>query len=182
MVKPRWYEKYLPFVAQSPEKQFVWLKRELLRSIKDQRSGRSLTLEEIQPYVRLFLEDDDIERRRELTSLLKDLDSETVGQMLRAADIYDATTLFGLLAQPDVDHVQIVLLKEPPSHEKKPHMITDKLFLAVHNKASEVMESAVESMNKTGETSKQFDEAYTRFKEMLMDEEVLSLLFPKAKA
>ncbi len=182
MARIKWYEKYLPFVAQSVEKQYSWLERELRRSLKDPAGGRCLSVDEIQPYVRLFLEDEEESRQKKLTSLLQNMDEELAGQMLRAADIYDATTLFGLLGHPEAGHIEIALTKEPPSHEKNPHMVTDKLFLEVHNKASGIMESTVAAMRKKGTTSNRFEKAYTRFREMLMDEEVLSLLFPKAKA
>ena len=179
---PKWYERYLPFVARGLEKQVEWLAGTLRKTLVSPEGGGTLSLDEIQPYVRLLLEDEGEERRRQLTGLLVGLDEEIVVQMLRAADIDDVTSLFGLLGRPTAGQAMVALSKPPPPYDKSPQLLTDRLFLAVHHKAPALMEEAVRLMRERGATPAHFEPAYGRFREMLMDQEILSSLFPKAKA
>jgi len=178
----KWYERYLPFVARSLGKQVEWLDASLRMTLESPESDQTLSLEEIQPYVRLLLDDDGEERRQELAGMLAALDEEVLCQMLRASDIYDVSILFGLLGCPAVEHAMVALGKSAPPYDRSPQMVTDKLFLAVHHKAPALMEDAVRLIRAGGTTPIHFEPAYGRFKEMLKDEEILSSLFPKAKA
>lgn len=179
---PKLYEHYLPFVARSLGKQVEWLEGSLRMTLESPEGVQTLSLDEIQPYVRLLLEDEGAERRQQLAAMLAALDEEVVGQMLRAADIYDVSSLFGLLGRPTVGQVMVALGKSPPLYDKSPQMVTDRLFLAVHHKTPTLMEDAVRLMREKGATPTHFEPAYRRFREMLMDEEILTALFPKAKA
>ena len=182
MSELKWYEKYLPFVAKSMEMQVSWLDGALRKSLDKPDSGHTFSLDEITPYVRLLLEVDEDERSQNLPLFLAGLDERIIGQMLRVADIYDTIILFELLPQPTEEYAVIALSKEPPPFEKKPYLITDKLFLALHRKAPAIMEAAVEVLQGRNMSPPHFDQAHARFKDMLMDEELLSSLFPKAKA
>lgn len=179
---PKWYERYLPFVARGLERQVEWLAGALRKTLHGPEEGGALSLDEMQPYIRLLLEDEEVERRRQLAALLAGLDEVVVDQLLRAADIYDVISLFGLLAQPTVGQVMVALGKSPPPYDKAPQMVTDRLFLAVHHQAPTLMEEAVRLMRERGITPSHFEPAYGRFREMLMDKEILSSLFPRAKA
>ncbi len=179
---PTWYERYLPFVARSLEKQMEWLRGALCMTLASPAGGRTLSLDEIHPYVRLLLEVEEAERRRQLADLLAGLDEEIVVQLLRAADIYDVISIFDLIGGPTVGQVMVALGKSPPPYEKSPQMVTDKLFHAVHQQAPTLMEEAVHLMRAGGATPAHFEPAYGRFREMQMDKEILSSLFPKAKA
>jgi hypothetical protein len=178
----QWYERYLPFVARSLEKQVEWLESTLRVTLDSPEGVKTLSWDEIQPYVRLLLEDEGGERRQQLAGKLAALDEEVISQMLRAASIYDVISLFGLLGRPTVEQAKVALGKSAPPYDKSAQVVTDRLFLAVHHKAPSLMEDAVRLMRASGAQPTHFESAYRRFKEMLMDEEILSALFPKAKA
>jgi hypothetical protein len=167
----KWYEKYLPFVAQSPRMQIDWL-------IGVFRKG-SLTHEEITPYIRLLLadgQDDQVIR-----DLFLSLDEGVLTEMLRAADIYDTPKLFHLIPHPTLGQAGIALRKTPPPYEKAPVQVREKIFRAVYDSSEELLKQAVEDLKERRETSAEFEETYERFNEILMDAKILSSLYPKAK-
>jgi len=162
--------------------QIVWLAGALKKSLQQPDAGHALALDEITPYIRLLLSEVEEGRRQELASRINGLEESLISQMLRAADIYDATILFGLLEHPTVEQVAIALTKEAPAFEKSAQLVIDKLFMAIHRQAPAVMEAAATMIVANNEVSPHFEQAYARFKDMLMDEELLSALFPKARA
>jgi hypothetical protein len=169
--KRRWYEKYLPFIARSPRMQIDWL-------IGVFRKG-SLSREEITPYIRLLMEE---EQEDELIrSLFRNLDEWVLTELLEAADVYDIPKLFRLISGPTPDQARIALLKVPPPYEKMPGLLRGKIFHAVHDCSEELLTEAVEELRRQGKVDSDFEEAYERFREVLMDEKILSSLYPKAK-
>ena len=167
----KWYEKYLPFIARSPQMQIDWLINIFKRG--------SLTYEEITPYIRLLLEEE--QEDQVIRELFQDLDEWEVTEMLRAADIYDTPKLFSLIRKPTKAQVEIALKKDPPPYEKKPGLARNKVFQAIHEASEELLVQAVDELRAREELTSEFEEAYERFKEILMDEKILSSLYPKAR-
>jgi len=188
----RWYEKYLPFVAQSPEMQVEWLKG-MLAKLRDSagvdRTG-VLTREEIKPYIRLLLEDceigrelqDEEERSRDrLMRLLAGLGGDNLQLLMECADIYEVPKLIGLLPKCTKDLAFTALTKTPPPYEKNPLLIYDRVFQAIREKSAELLQQAAEGVLASSEAPDNFAANYERFKEIMLDEHLLSLLYPKAK-
>jgi hypothetical protein len=167
----KWYENYLPFVAKNPRMQIDWL-------IAAFEKG-SLTHEEITPYIKLLLDesqDDEIVRE-----LLRPLGEWVLTEMLRAADIYDTPKLFRFIPRPTLVQTKLALGKTPPPYEKMVGPVRDKVFRAVYDSSEELLAQAVEDLRKSGEITAEFEVAYERFNEILMDAKILSSLYPKAK-
>lgn len=188
----RWYEKYLPFVAKSPEMQVEWLKA-MLAKLQDStgvvRTG-VLTREEIRPYIRLLLEgnmigqelQDEEERNKErLRNLLGCLGKDKLQLLVECADIYEIPKLVGLLRTCTKEIAVTALMKTSPPYEKNPLLIYDRVFHAIREKSAELLEQAAESVLASNEAPENFAANYERFKEIMLDEHLLSLLYPKAK-
>lgn len=173
--KKKWYEKYLPFVARSPEMQIEWLGSVFKKGL--------LTNEEITPYIRLVLTDieSDAERREHLADLFNCLDEKVLEKFFVAAEIYDTPKLFSLIWRPTIQQAVIVLRKRLPPYEKTPQLVLDKVFQAIYGKSSELFEDAAEVLRKSNDVPEHFESAYKRFQEIVEDEKLLSALYPKAK-
>ena len=100
---------------------------------------------------------------------------------MKAADIYDTPRLFRLYPDPDSTHAEIALLKEVPVYEKKKQMVLDKVFYAINDFSKELLEDTVLKLHKEGKVSASFMDNYSRFREILGDEEFLLSLYPKAR-
>ncbi len=144
-------------------------------------SKQILTEQEVAPYIRILLMDDDVERIEYLREGLNTLDSDILEKMLSSADIYDVPKLFGLMKSPEVRHAVIALKKTPPPYEKRPFFILDKVFHAIHNNSKKLLKEAAEALRMSGGAPEHFEETYARFQEIVQDEQILSTLFPKAK-
>ena len=170
----KWYEKYLPFVAKSPEMQVEWLEQMV-------RKG-ALTLAELTPYLRLLLAPvEEGEGKARLAELVNGLTPVTVEQLLAAADVHDTPRLFALLASPTVSQAEIAISKGVPPYEKAPGLLRNRIFQAVHGKAPALLAKAVAEVRKRGNAPAEFEESYARFLEILEDEKLLSALYPKAR-
>jgi hypothetical protein len=172
-VKHKWYENYLPFVVRSTEMQVEWLSHAV-------RKGK-LAPSEIAPYINLVLSENRGAQREVLRTLLNRLDESTLDKMVSAAEIQDLPDLFSMLDNPTVDRALIALLKAPAPYEKNPFQIVHKVFHAIHDASPELLEKAVEELRAKGLQQKYFEEAYGQFVEVLEDEKILSVLFPKAR-
>lgn len=170
--KRKWYEKYLPFVARSPEMQLRWLESAL-------RKG-TLAPREITPYIKLFMAPDGEANLARVRGLLHSLSGSVIEKMLRAADIYDVPDLFRCVAEPTVLQAVIAITKEPPPYEKTPRMVIDKVLQAVYDSSEELLAQAAAEVIGNAECPSHFQEAYERFKEVKEDEKLLSALYPKA--
>jgi hypothetical protein len=188
----RWYEKYLPFVAQSPERQAEWLKS-MLRRLRDsagvERPG-VLSREEIKPYIRLLLErreigaggdEDGGEEREGLMSMLALFGDDNLQLMVECAEIYEVPKIIDLLRHCSIELAMTALKKEPPRHEKNPLLVIDRVFQAVREKSDDLLEQAAIRVGAGTDAPADFVANYERFKEIMMDEHILSLLYPKAK-
>lgn len=172
MKKRKWYEKYLPFVARSPEMQLHWMESVF-------RKG-SLASHEITPYIKLFMASDGEGDLTLVRGLLHSLDASLIEQMLVAADIYDAPDLFRCIAEPEVSQAVIALTKAPPPYEKNPQLVIAKVFQAVYDCSEELLTQAAGMVAESAARPGHFQEAYERFKEIKEDEKLLSALYPKA--
>ncbi|HCC53825.1 MAG TPA: hypothetical protein DEQ20_02710 [Desulfobulbaceae bacterium] len=172
MKKQRWYEKYLPFVARSPEMQLRWLEASF-------RKG-ALASHEITPYIRLFMAPDGEENLARVRALLSGLSDSAIEQMLGAADINDVPALFRCFADPKLSHAVVALTKVPPPYEKNPQLVVDKILQAVYDCSEALLTQAAEKVSGSAARPAHFQEAYERFKEVKEDEKLLSALYPKA--
>lgn len=170
--KRKWYEKYLPFVARSPEMQLRWLEAAF-------RKG-TLAPHEITPYIKLFMTPDGDEDSTRVRGLLHLLSEEVIEKMLAAADIYDVPDLFRGISQPSVKQAVIAISKTPPPYEKNQQLVIDKVFQAVYDFSEELLAQAGAMVTESTERPAHFLEAYERFKEVKEDEKLLSALYPKA--
>lgn len=171
--KKKWYEKYLPFVARSPEKQIEWL-------VSAFNKG-TLTHEEITPYIRLILADDSDTQQGQLAALFNTLEPKIIEKFFLCADVYDVPKLFQLVKQPTVGQAVIALRKTPPSYEKSPQLIFHRVFQAIHDNSAALLEKASAVLRESRDVPGHFDEAYERFQEIIEDEKLLSSLYPKAR-
>lgn len=169
----KWYERYLPFVARSVEGQVEWLVSVLKKDV--------LNLEEITPYVKLLLSEENSDEQGFLVSQIGKLSDNIVCQLLNAADIYDTPKLFKLIPHPDTHHAEIALGKDVPPYEKKPLMVLDKVFYAINDADENLLEKVAKKMIEEGNVPKNFQKNYERFRGILKDQEFLLSLYPNAK-
>lgn len=171
--KRSWYQKYLPFVARSPEMQIEWL----VAALKKKR----LTREELAPYIHLFLEDDQNSDFDRLKTLFQGLDKQVLDDLLVTVDIYDTPKLFRLLPEPTLPQALIALNKHLPVYEKKPKKVIDEVFFAVNECSGELLQWAAGLLLAKGEVASHFQKNYERFLELLYDENFLISIYPNTK-
>lgn len=188
----RWYEKYLPFVAKSQEMQAEWV-RVMLSRLRDSagvdRTG-VLSREEIKPYIRLLLDSSEVGPespepldggREELVALLARFGDDSLLLLVECADIYEVPKIIGLLRHCPIELAISALKKVPPPYEKNPPLVIDRVFQAIRQKSAALLEEAAEQILAGADTPVEFAANYERFREIMMDEHILSLLYPKAK-
>lgn len=171
-IRERWYEKMLPFVAKGPEGRVRWL-------IKAFADGVLLD-RDITPYIRLLLmaEPQDIEKLR---TLFEQLDGDILVRMLKAADVYETATLFSLLPAPTEEQALIALRKECPPYEQAPQQTWHRIYHAIHSRAPQLLINAADRLLASVDSPAHFRETYAQFQEVLADQEVLLVLYPKVK-
>lgn len=188
----KWYEKYLPFVAKSPAIQAEWLAAELSRMkvAEGKEISGVLSREEIKPYIRLFLENCDagqggwtgeVGADERMVALLAGIGEDNILLMIECAEIYDIPKLFKLLQAPTREQAVIALKKLSPPYEKNPLLIIDRIFHAIREKSGQLLEEAAVTVLAGSDAPVDFANNYERFKEIMMDEHILGLLYPKAK-
>lgn len=187
----KWFENYLPFVAKSPEMQMEWLVATLgrLRKAANKDKRGVLSREEITPYIRLLLQnhvvgtgtgvatDDD----GRLAVLLEGIAPDDLLLMIDCTEIYDVPRLFSLLRKISRDQAILAMKKVPPPFEKNPLLVMDRVFHAIKEKSAELLESAAEEVLASTDAPENFAGNYARFREIMMDEHILSLLYPNAR-
>jgi len=169
----KWFGRYLPFVVRPTELQLQWLTAALAR--------QSLTTEEISPYIKILLTDNEAEDEKELTRLLLDIDGGMISRLLEATDIYDIPLLFKLIPSPTFHNAEIALQKEVPPFERQAQMVYDQVFYAINNRSEKILVDAAESLLKGREVPENFKENFQRFRRILDDKEFLLSLYPKAR-
>ena len=179
----RLFSEALPFVARSPEMKVEWLLGVLAKG--------ELTRAEVAPYMHLLLTEYANEREEvefdgtehPLRAIFRRLDAGVVSEMVRCTEIYDVPVLLDLVGELTVDDAVAVLRKTPPPYEKKALYLLDQVFQAVHRRGGpEIVDQAAAKMRREGTVPPHFDAACERFKEILIDEKILSSLYPQAKA
>lgn len=190
MTDEKWFGNYLPFVAKSEKMQVEWLVNQLSRLGKSagKQVAGVLSRDEIKPYVRLLLENTEsneeasaLGKNGSLSDLINSIVEENLLLMMECADIYDVPKLFSVLRRPTRDLAVIAMRKVPPLHDKNPLLIIDRVFLAVKGKSGDLLEEAAAVLALDPEAPEAFQVHFARFKEIMMDEHLLSLLYPKAK-
>ncbi len=169
----RWWEKYLPFVARSLDKQVEWL----LAAFRNQ----TLTDEELRPYVALLLEDDHPETREQLRELLAGIGPVMWCRLLAAASIEDLPVLIGLMPRLGEQEAAVALGSAPPPYATDPASLLDAVHEALHDKDAAVYDIAVQRLLGSDEVPPHLPGAHARFVEILRDRELLSSLFPRAR-
>lgn len=181
LVKRLWSEA-LPFVAKSQEMQVAWL----LAAFKK----GALAPAEITPYIRLLLMEDVwevsdqpllAERSGGLALLLAEVETEVLTKMVACADFYDLPKLMSVIGKPTLEQVVIALRKSPPPYEKKMVLACHRLLQVIQARSPHLLEEAAAQLLGSGVMPEYFADAYTQFREILLDEEFLSGLYPKAK-
>ena len=187
----KWHENYLPFVAKSSEMQVEWLVNHLARlgRVGGEEKTGILSREEIKPYIKLLLEDVNAvsganeagEKDNRLGKLLANIGEDELLLMIECADIYDIPRLFGFLSEVTERQAIMALKKVPPLFERNPLMVIDRVFHAIKDNSTELLEASAQGVLASGDAPENFVANYERFREIMMDEHVLSLLYPKAR-
>lgn len=187
----KWYDKYLPFVARSPEMQIEWLSRNLDRIREKSLSGKDgLSKEEITPYIKLFLEANSSaeealaeggEEFAPLQEMFKKIPVELLPLLMECTDIYDVPKLIRMICKPSRELAMAALKKVPPPYEKSPLLVIDRVFHSINECGGDLLERSAESVLASSDIPDGFAKNYKRFQEIMMDEEILSILYPKAR-
>jgi hypothetical protein len=190
VVGKKWYEKYLPFVAKSQEMQLEWLVDKLSRLRNSVGRGKTglLSCEELKPYISLLLEGNPAGKELEaavvatdeLGVLLEDVKESDLLLMVECAGIYDIPRLFGLLGRISKEQAVLAMKKVPPLYEKKPFLVVDRVFHAIKGKSMELLEDAAAEIMGSAAVPAGFVDNYERFRGIMMDEQILSILYPRA--
>jgi hypothetical protein len=178
LIKKKFAEA-LPFVARSADLQVNWLVGEFTKGV--------LSDSEIAPYIHLLVSEYAGRKERgegveELHEIFANLPRDVVVAMIRCAEIYDIPDLLELVPELIVDDAVLVLKKVPPPYEKKSLLLLDRVFQAVNGCGDQLLERAGQKMICQGDAPPHFASAYERFKEILIDEKILTSLYPQAKA
>jgi hypothetical protein len=115
-----------------------------------------------------------------LRALLAEVNESDLVLLIECTDIYDVPRLFGLLAKISREQAVLAMRKVPPLYEKNPLLVVDRVFHAIKEKSTELLESAAAEIMGSGDLPRDFVANYERFREIMMDEHILSLLYPKA--
>jgi hypothetical protein len=187
----KWHQKYLPFVAKSPDLQVDWLvvKLAALRESGDRGETGILTKEELAPYTRILLgnvseakgAEEDLADNDQLAGFLEAIGDEELLTMIECAEIYDVPKLFRILREISVKQAVVAMKKVPPPYERNPLLIMDRVFHSIREKSVELLEEATREVLASDDAPDDFADNYERFKEIVLDENILSIMYPKAK-
>lgn len=169
----KWFSRYLPFVVRDKEMQLQWLTTTLAR--------RCLTTDEISPYIKILLADNEAGEEQDIVRILQELDHEMICSLLEATDIYDIPVLFRLIPTPSFRNAEIALQKEVPSFERQEQMVYDQVFYAINERSEQLLVDVAESLLKGNGAGENFQDNYHRFRRILDDKEFLLSLYPKAR-
>jgi len=185
LFKKIWSE-LLPFVARSPAMKVEWLVSVLGKG--------SLSDGEIAPYIHILLSEyqhnvklskktgSNNDTNKMLPDLFAKIPRNTIVELLKCAEIYDIPLLLEVVKKISVDEAILVLNKIPPAYEKRPMQVYDLVFQAIHNCGGQLLAEAKTKMQASGSMPSHLNSVYERFQEILKDKEILSSIFPHAKA
>lgn len=191
VAKGKWHKKYLPFVAKSPEMQVDWLAAKLasLKESGDSDKTGILSREELVPYIRILLGNvSEVRGAEELSAddeqlacFLEEISDEDLLMMIECAEIYDVPKLFRILKSISIDQAVVAMQKVPPPFERNPLLIMDRVFHSLREKSAELLEEAAKEVLASDDAPDNFAANYGRFKEIVLDENILAIMYPKAK-
>ncbi len=185
LFKKMWSD-LLPFVARSPVMKVEWLVSVLGKG--------SLTDSEIAPYIHILLGEyqhnvklnqktgHNNGTNKMLPDLFTQIPRNTIVELLKCAEIYDIPLLLEVIKTISVDEAILVLNKIPPAYEKRPMQVYDLVFQAVHSCGGQLLSEAKMKMQASDSMPGHLNSVYERFQEILKDKEILSSIFPQAKA
>lgn len=187
----KWYEKYLPFVAKSQEMQLAWVVDNLsrLRDSVDKGKTGLLSCAELKPYISLLLADDPsagnglqvaVVAGETLGGLLSDVQGGDLLLMVECAEIYDVPRLLKLLGRISTEQAVLAMRKSPPLYEKNPLLVIDRVFHAIKEKSTQLLENAAAEIMNSPDGPDNFANNYERFRGVMVDEQILRGLYPKA--
>jgi len=187
----KWHKKYLPFVAKSPDMQVDWLvvKLAALRKSGDSDKTGILSRDELVPYIRLLLGNVSEGRGAEevsaddhdLACFLEAIGAEDLLMMIECAEIYDVPKLFRILKSISIEQAVVAMKKVPYPFERNPLLIMDRVFHSIRGKSAELLEEAANEVLASDDAPDNFAANYERFKEIVMDENILTVMYPKAR-
>lgn len=169
----RWYQKYLPFIARTPEMQVEWLVAECRK--------KRLAPQELTPYVRLLFSEENVANEEEMREILAGLPLEMQKDFLRVADIYDVPRIMRLSPALNDALVEIALTKELPPYETKPQKVMDAVLNAVNERSEELLATVAARIMANGVAPQHFAENYERFRAILKDKKFIRRQWPQAK-
>ncbi|MEN8140280.1 MAG: hypothetical protein ABFR97_03555 [Thermodesulfobacteriota bacterium] len=169
--KQKWYDRYLPFIAQPPELQLNWL----VTACRKER----LTSAELTPYLRLLLSSDNVEEDDDLRGVLANIREDSVSSFLDIVEIYDLPRLISCLPAIDAAIALRAMATVMPSYEKNHQKLVDQVFAAI-NKRSPLVFGEIAGREDKGGLAPHFRNNIDRFQKILADEEFLRALYPHA--
>ncbi len=167
----KWYERYLPFIAQSPQLQVDWLVNACREKV--------LSTAELTPYIRLLLSPENIENNDNLQILLNSLDKESMYSFLDIVEIYDLPRLILVLPKIDREFASHALRKDIPAYEKNIQKIVDNVFAAINSRSEDIFKDIIMGADKV-DMAPHFRQNLERFQKILDDEVFLRSLYPHA--
>lgn len=187
----QWYEKYLPFVAKSQEMQLEWVVGNLarLRTSVDKEKTGLLSCDELKPYISLLLAGDPsagkgldvaVVEGDTLGLLLGDVQEGDLLLMVECAEIYDVPKLFNLLGSISTEQAVLAMRKSPPLYEKTPLLVIDRVFHAIKEKSTQLLEDAATEIMNSSDVPGDFADNYERFRGVMVDERILRMMYPNA--
>lgn len=169
----RWYQKYLPFIARSPEMQVEWLVAECRR--------KKLAQDELTPYVRLLFSEENVANEEDLRGILAGLSPEILEEFLQVADIYDVPRIIILIPELNERLVEIALVKEVPPYETKSQKVMDRVLNAINDRSERLLPTVAAMIMGNGSAPSHFAENYERFLAILEDKEFIRSQWANAK-
>jgi hypothetical protein len=125
--------------------------------------------------------EEDLADNDQLAGFLEAIGDEDLLVMIECAEIYDVPKLFRILREISVKQAVVAMKKVPPPYERNPLLIMDRVFHSIREKSVELLEEATREVLASDDAPDDFADNYERFKEIVLDENILSIMYPKAK-
>ena len=125
--------------------------------------------------------EEDFADNDQLAGFLEAIGDEKLLVMIECAEIYDVPKLFRILRELSVKQAVVAMKKVPRPYERNPLLIMDRVFHSMREKSVELLEEATSEVLASDDAPDDFADNYERFKEIVLDENILSAMYPKAK-